>query len=339
MRDEPPSSWADGFSFGQRTAKNTTYLRIGDVKASVRQHGIWRHSICGILLTLVLSGLLSMNSFAESTSSIVQFRSPHRSLMVVDVRVNGLGPYAFIFDTGATSSCIDQELYTTLRLPTTADVTVASWTDTTDVRHAMVQNLSLGPLHSGPLYVLVQPMLEFKMIVPHVHGVLGQDVLLRSNYLIDNQHHRIEFDEDGDVLLQLVGAHTSALPVLTRIGAVEMRLRSVQVQSDMKAEPLQLLLDSGAEMVVLQPGSVRPSTPGRGMKWIANQNGKLSPATSFHTTLSIGSSAFTAEAWMGDRGMAAVAIDGLLPTGSFNQLYICNTESFVIFEPRRTRHK
>jgi hypothetical protein len=91
-------------------------------------------------------------------------------------------------------------------------------------------------------------------------------------------------------------------------------------------------------MVVLQP-SLAPATTGpRGSKWIADQNGKSSAATTFHTRLSVGSQTFGAEAWIGEGGLKFLAIDGLLPTGSFDRIYIANLGSFVIIEPGRTKH-
>jgi predicted aspartyl protease len=288
---------------------------------------------------LLIALLLRLVSVAERTDNTIPFRSPHRYMVVVDVRVNGMGPYSFLLDTGSTSSAVDPQLSSSLALPTAQSARVASWNDTTDARRAFVESLSLGPIDSGPLNVLVQPLLAFKAFDSHLRGILGQDVLLRSNYLIDNRRHRIEFDNDGALLSQLTGDRISIAPVRTRTGDLEPRLISVPVQTPMNAEPLHMLLDSGADMVVLQPLSASASTVPRGKKWIGNENGRLSSATTFHTRLSVGSEAFSAEAWIGDTGLKQLIIDGLLPTGSFNQLYIANRCSFVIFEPRRSPHK
>jgi hypothetical protein len=226
-----------------------------------------------------------------------------------------------------------------LALPLAQGARLASWTDTTDTRRVLVEDLSLGPIDSGPLNVLVQPLREFKAFDSHLRGVLGQDVLLRSNFLIDNRHHLIRFDNDGTLLPELTGDHIGITPVRTRTGELESRLVSIPVQTAMNALPLHLLLDSAADMVVLQPPSASLSTVPRGTKWIADQNGRVSSATIFHTRLSVGSEAFTAEAWVGDTGLKQLVVDGLLPTGDFNQLYIANRDCFVIFEPRHDPHK
>lgn len=278
-------------------------------------------------------------SVAESTDNTVHFKSPHRSMIVVEIRVNGMGPYPFLLDTGATSSAVDPQLSTALALPAAQSARLASWTDTTDARRVFVQDLSLGPIDSGPLNVLVQPLSEFKAFDSHLRGVLGQDVLLRSNYLIDNRHHLIQFDNDGTLLPELTGDRISIVPVRTRTGDLEPRLISVPVQTATNAAPLHLLLDSGADMVVLEPVSAPPPTVPRGTKWIADGNGKLTSATTFHTRLSVGSEAFSAMAWIGDAGLKQLVIDGLLPTGTFDQLYIANRNCFVIFDPVQEPHK
>jgi predicted aspartyl protease len=257
-------------------------------------------------------------------------------MIVVDVRVNGMGPYPFLLDTGATSSEVDPQLSIALALPTAQSARLTSWNDIADARRVLVKDLSLGPIDSGPVRVLVQPLLEFKALDPDLRGVLGQDVLLHSNYLIDNRGHLIEFDNDGTLLPKLTGDRITIEPVRTRTGNLELRLTSVSVQSDMGPAPLHLLLDTGADMVVLQPGSAPPPSVKKGTKWIADQNGRRTSATTFHTLLTVGSRALEAEAWVGEAGLKQLAIDGLLPTGSFNTLYIDNQDSFVIFEPGRS---
>jgi hypothetical protein len=296
-------------------------------------HGSTTHSLTIEIAVFLVGLFLRLVSVAQCPANTIHFRSPHRYMIVVPVRVNGAGPYSFLLDTGATSSEVDPQLSTSLHLSAAHSARLASWEDTMDARRVLVQSLALGTIDSGPLTVLVQPLSEFKALDPRVRGVLGQDVLLHSNYLIDNRHHFIRFDKDGAVLQELTGDRVSMMPVSSRAGTLEPRLIGIQVQTDMNREPLDLLLDSGADMVVLQPHFVSPVTIPKGTKWIADGNGKLSSATTFHTRLSVGSEAFSAEVWVGNAGLKQLDIDGLLPTGSFDQLYIDNSDAFVIFEP------
>lgn len=288
---------------------------------------------------LLIALLVRFVCVAERANNTVHFKSPHRYMIVVPVRVNGTGPYPFLLDTGATSSAVDPQLSNDLHLPAAKSARLASLADTTDARRVFVQSLSLGPLDSGPLPVLVQPLAEFKTFDAHLRGVLGQDLLLRSNFLIDNRHHLIRFDNDHALLPLLTGNRIRIAPVATRTGSLEPRLIAVPVKTVINAEPLHLLLDSGADMVVLEPLFAPASVLPLGTKWMADENGKRTAATTFHTMMSVGSQNFSAEAWIGNTGLKQFAIDGLLPTGSFDQVYIANRDSFVIFDPGHIRHR
>lgn len=298
------------------------------------------HSTAFRIAMVIIALTLRFVCVAERTNnaSIIRFTSPHRFMIVIPVRVDGKGPYHFLLDTGATSSAVDPQLSSSLNLPAMQSVKIASWENTTDARRVQVQNLSLGSIDSGPLSVLVQPLREFKAFDSQVRGVLGQDVLLRSNFLIDNRHHLVQFDNDGTLLSQLTGDRINISPVRTQNGDLEARLIAVLVHTTINSEPLILLLDSGSDMVVLQPHYVPPVTVPRGSKWMADQNGNIATATTFHTVLSVGSQSFSAEAWVGDAGLTHLIVDGLLPTGAFDQIYIANRGSFVIIEPGRTKH-
>src|SRR5215472_1396993 len=196
------------------------------------------HSFSRKFAVFLILFLLRLVVVAETPENTVPFKSPHRYMIVVSVRVNGSGPYSFLLDTGATSSVVDPQLSAALNLPSAQDARLANWNDTTDARRVLVQDLSLGPIDSGPLPILVQPLFEFKTFDSHLRGVLGQDVLLRSNFLIDNRHHRIQFDNDGSLLPQLEGDRVSIAPIRTRTGDLEPRLLSVLVRSDRNPQPL-----------------------------------------------------------------------------------------------------
>lgn len=56
---------------------------------------------------------------AESSPGTVQFKmmGPNDAAIIVQVKVNGQGPYDFVLDTGATFTCLDNELADELKLP------------------------------------------------------------------------------------------------------------------------------------------------------------------------------------------------------------------------------
>lgn len=56
---------------------------------------------------------------AEAIPGTVAFKmmEPNDAAIVVQVKINGRGPYDFVFDTGATFTCLDNELTEQLKLP------------------------------------------------------------------------------------------------------------------------------------------------------------------------------------------------------------------------------
>lgn len=56
---------------------------------------------------------------ADSAAGEIQWEwaGPNETALVVPVHVNGRGPYSFVLDTGATYTCVADELATELSLP------------------------------------------------------------------------------------------------------------------------------------------------------------------------------------------------------------------------------
>ncbi len=287
------------------------------------------------LLTLIACLTLGMRLRAEEARDVIPFKSPHRAMIVVDVRINGLGPFDFLLDTGASSTSVDADLIQALHLPVASKTLLATSTDFTDVRRVQVNDINLGAIHTGPLLVLAQPLSTLKRVDAKLHGILGQDVLSQQNLLIDNQHHRIQFDPNGDLLCTLTGERVSTSIVRTRDGSAVTIVISVPVHIGNNTRPLHLLLDTGADAVVLQPQSADalfiPTSP----RWIADENGDVSPASYVHLKLSVGSAVFETEAAIANTGLNRFEVDGLLSTGAFRRLYIGNSGFFVIFEPKQ----
>ena len=56
---------------------------------------------------------------ADAAPGTVEFKlaGPNDAAIIVNVKVNGQGPYDFVLDTGATFTCVDNELAEQLKLP------------------------------------------------------------------------------------------------------------------------------------------------------------------------------------------------------------------------------
>lgn len=76
------------------------------------------------LLLLILGGctLPASGDFGAPASTSpgevpFELAAPNDAAIIVPVKINGRGPFKFVFDTGATFTCLDQKLVDELKLP------------------------------------------------------------------------------------------------------------------------------------------------------------------------------------------------------------------------------
>lgn len=77
-----------------------------------------------LLLVLLALGcgvpsVVSPGAPSETAPGEVKFdmAGPNKAAIIVRVKINGQGPYDFVLDTGATFTCVDQQLAEELKLP------------------------------------------------------------------------------------------------------------------------------------------------------------------------------------------------------------------------------
>ncbi|GAA0357820.1 hypothetical protein GCM10010151_54360 [Actinoallomurus spadix] len=116
-------------------------------------------------------------------------RSGDGTLVFVPVRVNGMGPYDFVLDTGSSNSSVDRSLVRRLRLPRTGqEHRVQGVTGSGVVPIVKVRRWTIGgvPLRATSLAVVDLGM--------GVAGLLGSDELRHfSSVTLDFQHDRVNF--------------------------------------------------------------------------------------------------------------------------------------------------
>jgi len=174
-----------------------------------------------------------------------------RGGIVVDVRVNGLGPFRFILDTGAARSIVSDDLARELRAPVVAksDVVTSAGTDM-----RLVVRLGSVALASSRVDGLLAPVIPRDRLLrlgPRVRGLLGQDFLSTFNYTLDYRRARLTWDDP----LGCTGPNV--VPMVAAEGRFVMALRSES------GVPLRLVPDSGAEVAVLFRGARTPPSMAR----------------------------------------------------------------------------
>ena len=293
--------------------------------------------------------LLAFSSFlcaegpaAPSTFSAIHFRSPRGSSIVVPVYMNDSGPFDFLLDTGSTITIIDPELLRSLRLDVIEGGTVTTLAGKTPIPLAIARTVNVGPVTESKVELGVRDLAGLREVDSKIRGVLGQNVLKDVDYLIDNRKRTIEFDFGGSLAAVLDGERVITSRIETPDNPAYWNTKVPVKLAESNPHNLNLILDSGSASLVLFSDSLdltrlsrRASLP-MSMK---DDIGNRKSAAEYPAQLSVGGVSLDVEARVMTIGFKGLAADGLLPTAGFDSVYISNSGSFVIFQPKRKRNQ
>jgi hypothetical protein len=113
------------------------------------------------------------------------------ALVVVQVHVNGRGPYHFVVDTGATTTTLDDTLATQLGIRATSGMEIVTSAGTYRAPLGTLDELSIGTTRVRSLNVLWTSLHELRQDDARVLGIVGQDILRRFTTTIDYARREI----------------------------------------------------------------------------------------------------------------------------------------------------
>ncbi len=169
-----PSPTSGRISLVRRT------LRISPLK---RQQATLLLCLLGLALLILpaCSARLGSGVCSPSHGTTVPAQIDHNNqgavLVIVQVTINGHGPYAFAFDTGASVSLIDQHLADSLSLPAAgAPQPVTGIGGDEEVTPVRITHWSVGKASLPPTTIVSGALTQFDSST-NVQGLLGSDVL------------------------------------------------------------------------------------------------------------------------------------------------------------------
>ncbi|MES3038860.1 MAG: retropepsin-like aspartic protease [Bdellovibrionota bacterium] len=125
----------------------------------------------------------------------------HDNRILLDVMINGKGPYKFIFDTGGSrSNSLTPEVAKELGLKVTkAENARGAGSNSVEAGTTTVENYSVGKLvaRNQTMHVLDYSEIKRAFSFPRLDGIIGFDVLKKSITCIDNENKQITF-KDGE---------------------------------------------------------------------------------------------------------------------------------------------
>jgi Aspartyl protease len=149
--------------------------------------------------------------------------------------------YLFLLDTGSEATFVDEELANALGLAATSRTTVETPGGPAQALASHV-SLTYGSVHIEDLEVVHDALRSIRIVAPEVRGVLGQDVLRRTNWLLDYRQGMVLQDPHGVIGERIRGERLAVnwIGDLPTVGA-----------SFGRSTPVHLVLDSAATSLVL----------------------------------------------------------------------------------------
>lgn len=202
------------------------------------------------IASLAVLGLLCNPLRAQSNSTVVLAETKPVSsnsielpiqlylnyVVVVEGSIGNMGKLAFIIDTGAYPSMVDQRIVTALGLGE-SDGKVALVNQTVQTKLATLPFVGIGPARVEGVPVLVQDLSSLeKALGRRIDAVVGLDVLGKNSFSIDYRTKRLRFG-----------------PVQRTRSSVSFEAGTpfIIVEARLHDQPVRLLVDTGASALML----------------------------------------------------------------------------------------
>lgn len=127
----------------------------------------------------------------DNSSTNLAVRTVNGYLMVVQVSINGEGPFDFLVDTGTNTTLIDPGLAANLKLKPVDRMALATLADATPVVRYYADTMQAGPASVARLELLGAPLNEIRALDNRIRGVVGMNFLLQFSFLLDYRHQRM----------------------------------------------------------------------------------------------------------------------------------------------------
>jgi len=254
------------------------------------------------------------------------------NLPLIEVRLNGAGPYLFLLDTGADGTMATPSAMESAGLLLAYRIEIAGAAGKETVGVSPDADLQIGDLTVRGVEVLRHNLQATRRVHSRIQGVLGQNVLRRMNYLIDYENRRMLIGDEASVAAESLKGRREQFQ---RIGN---RVAMEAMPSGRAGVALTLILDSGASGMMLHdrgPG-VRGATLFRGTAFgdeVQSTCGTGYVTRARLAELAVGGHKFSdlpVALMPAGQTAGAPREDGLLPAGMFRAFYVNNREQYVI---------
>jgi gag-polyprotein putative aspartyl protease len=293
-----------------------------------------------ILTILATARLLSAEVRCPKSTASVTPRLVRGTLIVVPVKINQRGPFAFVVDTGSQATVVDPALASYLNLRPEGSVGLVSAAGYAQAFVSGVESVELNDQTVDKSFVIVEELGQMHAAEPSIRGVLGENFLGHFDLLVDYRHKVVCLDATNTLAETLHGEHIplvaprhpkSELPFTQRL-VISAHL------SDVASRSVSLQLDSGSdgmilfphprspELATLEKNALRARTVDQAFAVLAPQDVRIGNCRLSHVS-------FVTPVHFSQTPPVREE-DGVLPTVLFQSVFISHAHRYVIFDPK-----
>jgi hypothetical protein len=285
-----------------------------------------------LLLTTAISVSIPLSAFAQTTTPMHELAG----VPLVEVYVDGAGPYPFVLDTGATVTMVTGQLLQALNIaPMRSEVIASSFGESRQQR-VSPRSLAVAGLRADNIEIDMLDAGQLGVLEGHAQGILGENFLKHFDVLIDNDRHTLTLDRTNSLAQSLAGERLQlSLGNRSSEGLTPDRLIVALRAPSLVERSMLFLVDSGTNTAIVYPLKnetlfSRGVASGRIESLNRNQTCRLA-----RTPLAIGSQTYRQVMIAICENMTHNDIDndGLLPTRLFRRLFISHRDKYVIANP------
>ena len=261
-----------------------------------------------------------------------------RGVPVVQVVLNGHGPYSFLVDTGTNVTLVEQGVLDQLSVSAQTIVPLHSMTGAKKISEATLESVAVGGLNLHRMEVAVLKRGQLAIYGDQVRGVLGEDFLKHFDLLLDYQRGVLLLDGSSALAASLLGEHVAFRSSgLSRQGVVPDRILVQSKLPSFNGGPLACLVDSGTHLAVI---FLRAGSMGR-LQGTWPQINLSSPfgnsaCVTEPSRVEVGGERVRSTDVVAceDDKQANADFDCLLPTDLFRSVFISHRGGYIVMNPQ-----
>jgi predicted aspartyl protease len=262
-----------------------------------------------------------------------------RGVPVVQVVLNGHGPYSFLVDTGTNVTLVAQPVLDQLSVSTQTIVPLHSVTGDGTTSETTLETVAVGGLRLYKLEVGTLKRGQLAIYGDQVQGVLGEDFLKHFDLLLDYQHGVLTLDMSSALADTLMGEHVA----FRRSGVShgEEVPDRILVQSKLPSfngSSMACLVDSGTYLAVifLRDGSMERLAGTHPQMNLSSPFGGNSACVIEPSRVEVGGKRVRSTDVLAceDNKQANADSDCLLPTNLFRSVFISHRGGYIVMNPQ-----